>query len=58
MHADGALVSPDVHHEESTQVADDCIGFGVILVVVLGDSPSPSYFSKKVYAFPLYLTYH
>lgn len=45
MHADGALVSPDVHHEESTQVAVDCIGFGVLLVAVLGDSPSPSYFS-------------
>ncbi|KAK9214333.1 hypothetical protein WN944_006322 [Citrus x changshan-huyou] len=38
MHADGALVSPEVHHEESTQGVVDCIGFSVLLVVVLDDS--------------------
>ena len=38
MHADGALVSPEVHHEESTQGVVDCIGFGVLLVAVLDDS--------------------
>ena len=32
------MITKARHHEESTQVAVDCIGFGVLLVAVLGDS--------------------